>query len=330
MVYEQMKTPFMDPEGRRNFLKSLGLFVVNAMVPGSASAYASENAYHRIVILGDLHLPGNNIEVKKRVLETVNSWNDVEMVVAVGDICETSGTSEEYVAAKTFFAKLEKPLFAIAGNHDFIYSFHKKGAKSEMANAETREEKLRNFRETFGLKDLYYSKTVGNYFLIFLSTDSPGHLAEISQKQMEWLGSELERNKKQPTIIFFHAPLEGTLRGYNRYANTFDFIAQPSGTIRDLLKTNPHVFLWASGHTHTPPREESFASAINVYDNRISNIHNTDMQNRETVWTNSLFLYPDRVVVKTYNHNKGMWLPEYERKIEPPPQFSAAPAASPA
>jgi len=65
---------------------------------------------------------------------------------------------------------------------------------------------------------------------------------------------------------------------------------------------------------HTSPKEESFASPINVYANRVTNIHNTDM-NRETIWTNSLFLYPDKIVVKTYEHKTGAWLPDFERTI---------------
>jgi len=80
---------------------------------------------------------------------------------------------------------------------------------------------------------------------------------------------------------------------------------------------NPQVFLWVSGHTHTSPKEESFASAINVYKKRIANIHNTDM-NREKIWTNSLFLYPDKVDVKTYNHKSKKWESEFERTIALP------------
>ncbi len=80
---------------------------------------------------------------------------------------------------------------------------------------------------------------------------------------------------------------------------------------------NSQVFLWVSGHTHTSPKEESFAAPINSYANRVTNIHNTDM-NRETIWTNSLFLYPDKVVVKTYQHKSGIWLPDFERTISAP------------
>ena len=107
------------------------------------------------------------------------------------------------------------------------------------------------------------------------------------------------------------------LRDYNSNANTPDFIAQPSAKIHDIIMTNPQVFLWVSGHTHTSPKEESFASSINVYEKRITNIHNTDM-NRETIWTNSIYMYSDKIIIKTYDHKKDAWLPDLERTILPP------------
>lgn len=78
---------------------------------------------------------------------------------------------------------------------------------------------------------------------------------------------------------------------------------------------NPQVFMWVSGHTHTAPSRESFASAINLRDGRVMNIHCTDMQDRSVVWTNSLFLYPDRVVVKTFDHGEEVWMRKLEREI---------------
>ncbi|HUK99935.1 MAG TPA: metallophosphoesterase, partial [Nitrospirota bacterium] len=143
------------------------------------------------------------------------------------------------------------------------------------------------------------------------------NLTEMSARELEWLRTELNKNNKVPTIIFFHAPLIGTLRNYNSKINTSTRIAQPSDKIHALLLSNPQVFLWVSGHTHTPPTEQSFASPINVYDTHVTNIHNTDM-NRETIYTNSLYLYPDKVVIRTYNHKKGIWLPEFDRTIAVP------------
>jgi hypothetical protein len=60
---------------------------------------AIDKPYH-LVVLGDPHLPGKNIEAKERVIQNIISWDDVDMVIAVGDICEDRGTVEEYTAAR--------------------------------------------------------------------------------------------------------------------------------------------------------------------------------------------------------------------------------------
>ncbi len=302
---------------KRTFLKTLGALVLGALLPRAATARASA-APHHLVVLGDMHLPGSNLAVKEKVLQTINTWSDVEAVAAVGDLCEEDGSPREYRALKDFFAPLKKPLLPVVGNHDFIYSWFKKGSKSVRGDAESREGRLRSFRETFGLASVYYSRIVGDYALIFLSTDSPGHLAEISPAQTDWFRQALARHRQRPTIVFFHAPLEGTLDNYNDKVNLPNFVAQPAATIRTLLAENPQVFLWVSGHTHTPPSRASFASPVNLYDGRVMNIHCPDMQEREVVWTNSLFLYPGRVVVKTFDHAKGAWLKKHEREIAPP------------
>lgn len=238
------------------------------------------------------------------------------MVVAVGDVCENLGTDNEYNAVKQFFEKLDKPFFPIAGNHDYLYSsFLSPQGKRVRADAASREKKLNKFRETFGLPSISYSKMAGRYLLVFLSPDGSDHLSEMSDQQIGWLRAELEKNQDAPTIIFFHAPLNGTLRDYNGNANTPNFIAQPYEKIHEILAQNSQVFLWVSGHTHTSPKEESFTSPINIYEKRVTNIHNADM-NRETIWTNSLLLYPDKIVIKTYQHKKGIWLPDFERTYQ--------------
>ncbi len=38
-------------------------------------------------------------------------------------------------------------------------------------------------------------------------------------------------------------------------------------------------------------------------------------QKHENVWTNSLFLYADKVVVKTYDYKEGEWMDGMRREI---------------
>ncbi len=78
---------------KRAFLKSLGALVLGAFLPKAATASATSAAPHHLVVLGDMHLPGNNLALKAQVLQTINSWRDVEAVVAVGDLCEGDGSA---------------------------------------------------------------------------------------------------------------------------------------------------------------------------------------------------------------------------------------------
>ncbi|MDD2900868.1 MAG: metallophosphoesterase [Syntrophales bacterium] len=281
---------------------------------------AGSQTPHHLVVLGDPHIPGKFLPEKEAVIRTINSWPDVKLVVAVGDICEDLGTEPEYAAAKQFFGRLAKPWVLIPGNHDFIYEDVKMPDGKRIKGAPSaRQKKLARFQKSFGIPAIYQSKLVDNYLLIFLATDDrqSDQLARISPKQLAWLRSVLKSHRKNPTIIFFHAPLYGTLSSFSSYINTKDFIAQPQDELHEILQNNPQVFLWVSGHTHVPATNKDFRSALNYYENRVYTLHNADM-NRKTMWTNSLFLFPDKVVIKTYDHRLGAWSPGLEKTLIPP------------
>jgi len=292
-----------------------------------------EKNYTHVVIFSDLHLPGRNITLKQKAVETINSWPDVNMVVGLGDICQDQGTKEEYAFAKNFLSQLQKPFSPIAGNHEFQYEDVKgPGGKLVKASYSVSKAKLHLFKETFSLSDLKYSRKAGPYLLIFLSVDdlNSKFLTEISGKTLDWLQEELNKNKGVPTIIFFHAPLKGTLMSKNKYAEDDNFIAQPHRKIHKIINGNPQIFLWVSGHTHISPTNVKFSHPVNVYENRVTNIHNCDMDGRSylsdtdfettkhsNIWTNSLYLYEQKVVIKTYDYKKSQWLENLTREIKP-------------
>jgi len=282
-------------------------------------AVASGDPVHHLVVLGDPHLPGRHLPAKQAVLRTINGWADVERVVVLGDICEDRGTAEEYAFARQFFAALTAPTHFLAGNHDYIYEDGTTARGGRIRGGpDSRAAKLRRFRKAFGLDEVYSSRRVGNYLLVFLSTDhllSP-HLAQISNRQLNWLRHELERHRTTPTVIFFHAPLRGTLLEFNDRVNTDDYVAQPHAEVRELLLRNRQVFLWVAGHLHVAAANESYRSAVNLFEGQVATVHVTDMQ-REQIWTTSLLLHSDRVVVKTFDHKQGAWVEELERTVKP-------------
>ena len=304
------------------FIFCVGCFALPALF-GISYLSANEKDSDHLVILGDPHLPGKNVAEKEKVINTINSWEDVDRVAAVGDILFELGTADESEYAKKFFARLKRPLSVIVGNHDYIYEdFLNASGRKTKGSSGNRQQKLKRFQETFNLPDLYYSKKLGSYLLIFLSTDdlNSSDLARISAGQIDWLRSELARHKTLPTLIFFHAPLKGTLPNYKPNANRPDYIAQPEEKIRDLILQNSQIFLWVSGHTHTPATNESYAADINLYYvGRVTNLHNCDM-NRGTIWTNSIYLSPDKVAVKTFDHKKGAWMEHLQRTLRPLPR----------
>jgi 3',5'-cyclic AMP phosphodiesterase CpdA len=272
-----------------------------------------------VVVLADPHLPGRHLPAKQAVLRTINRWADVDRVVVLGDICEDRGTAEEYAFARQFFATLTAPAHFLVGNHDYIYEDGTTARGGRIRGGpDSRAAKLRRFREAFGLDEVYSSRRVGNYLLVFLSTDhllSP-HLAQISARQLEWLRAELRRHRTTPTVIFFHAPLRGTLLDFNDHVNKDDYVAQPHAELRELLLENRQAFLWVAGHMHVSATNESYRSPINLFEGQVTTVHVTDMQ-RARIWTTSLFLFPDRVVVKTFDHKEGAWVAELERTVTP-------------
>lgn len=312
--------------------QGLLLAALLSLLPGAGTAGTEERAYARLVVFSDLHLPGRLIPEKRQVVDTVNSWGDVDGVVAVGDIAAGRGTPEEFAFAKEFFSRLQKPLFPITGNHDFMYDQGPDG-KTRKAPPEVRAAKLKLFQETFGLAAPSYAKKFGRYLCLFVSADdlkSP-LLAVVSTGTLAWMETELGRDPQAPTIVFFHAPLEGTIQSRNEVTGIPSFVAQPAGELRELLRRRPQVFLWVSGHTHIGATNPRFADAkVNLYDGRVHEIHNSDMDGRsylsaesvnysrhDTIWTNSLFLHPDKVVVKTYDHKKGRWVEKLSREFRP-------------
>ena len=231
----------------------------------------------------------------------------------------------------------------MAGNHDYIYydinpfNPNEKIAKGKhvvAASGTARRAKIQRFKESFSLPEIFYTKRVGPYQLVFLSTDHlyVSYRTAISDTQMDWLAAELGKNRGVPTIIFFHGPLEGTIGGENLVDNDpANYMAQPQREIRKVLSENPQVFLWVSGHAHIAPTNANFNHPINLYERRVTNIHNPGMNGssylsekdkkgtkHENIWTNSLFLYPDKVVVKTFDHEKAEWMDGLTREVRPP------------
>lgn len=288
--------------------------------------------YH-VAVLSDMHIPpdpGTRTPYQEAAIQTFNSWADLDMVVVAGDNVDRGGTAEAEVEAKLLLDKLFAPYRVVGGNHDYLYddlytpnlaSGHtlKQGPESRIA-------KLEVFKTNWGLEKLWYSERLGNYLFVFMTPDglNTNNYCEVTDNQLDWFSAELAANKNTPTIVVFHCPLTGTkpelppeIQPDGNIFLDSDF-AEPASKIKTILLANKQVFMWVSGHTHTQPTTDFFNSPLNLYENQVMNIYNPNFNSGATIWTNSLFLKPDMVIVRTYNHKEKRWMEEQERTIAIP------------
>nr|WP_279343416.1 metallophosphoesterase [Fundidesulfovibrio terrae] len=303
----------------------MGALVAGCTKPVRWKSPGEQGGCHRIVVLSDAHYArGTTPEARAQaarklaVVQDVNAWDDVELVALPGDIVAKHGTQQEYDEALEFVSAIRKPVAVTAGNHEYVYADPGgPGGEFKHASPEVQREKLDRFRKTLRQPDLWYTRELGGYLLVFLSADVTGgsFLTEISNTQLDWLQTTLASNFAKPTLIFFHAPLKGTLVTYSPKINGDQRVAQPVARIGEILAANPQVVLWVSGHTHTPATNLSYASPVNLYDGHVWGIHNADL-GRETIWSNSIYLCPGKIVVKTWDHKAGGWIDGLERAID--------------
>lgn len=323
----------------QKILLTLCLFVIYCFVsacgkaPVTADSPAQEATppeYYRIVVASDVHYPSKTTKEKNSQLRQqkidnkiktagdISSWKDVNLVVFTGDLVQLTGSQADYQQAKLLADKITTQKVFLTGNHEFMYEdvLSDKG-KLLRGTKQERADKLKLFKKTLGVKQLYFSQNLGKYLLVFLSPDMDNatFLTEMSKQELAWLRDTLANNKEKPTICFFHGPLAGTLDNYSNSVNKPNFIAQPREELDAILEANPQIKLWVSGHTHTSPMVPCFASKINYYEEtKILDVHNPSWDGKQ-IWTNSLYLYPDKIVIKTYDHAKGDFMPQLTREV---------------
>lgn len=318
---------------RRDFLRWM-LFSAGWMVADSyfqplklLASGSRKSDYYHIVLLSDMHLPWKTNKhptheeqqevwaSKQAMLTNINSWGDVDEAAVLGDQAARYGIEEEFSCVDNFLNSLCFPHYSIAGNHDYVYR-DTPDAKGnlQMGTHEEKWAKLMAFTKRYSLPYVYYGRSVGKYRLLYLAPDACGELKiELSAKQLEWLKGEIAAHQQGPIIFFCHAPLMGTLRTYKKKINTPQTTAQPADQLQEILSHCPPGSLWVSGHTHTPPKNDSFADdSVNRFNENLVNIHNPCIDKKH-VYTNSLFLYDDKVVVRTYDHRDDEWVTKLDR-----------------
>lgn len=315
---------------RREFLKrSILLAGMSVFTPRDLEkVFAQEADPIRLVVLSDSHLPVREqihktpeaqqivMELKKKVMEDISSWDNVNRVMLTGDVTARYGLHSEMTYAQQYFGQLKVPFRPIPGNHDINHSdkFNEVG-KNIKNDAIGRRQQLEKFKAAWGLESVSRTEKVGKYRMIYLAPESDNLSVGLGEAQMVWLSEVLEKYKEEPTIIWFHAPLYGTLPMTVPKAGKLKRYAQPIDSLEAILDANPQVFIWMSGHIHLKASHPAYADKeANLYKGRIMDI-NTGTMDEPKCWSNSLYLYEDRVEIKTYNHHESKWESHLDRTV---------------
>ncbi len=132
-----------------------------------------------IALIGDTHNYYRNFDT---VVENINQESRTDLVIQIGDMTNF-GLLEEYEWAYKIFSKIQRPFFAVVGNHDAISLG--KGI----------------YKQLFG--DYNFSFEYGNIHFIFFNNND----LEFDQIDYPWLERQLEYNRDNLVkIVVSHIP----------------------------------------------------------------------------------------------------------------------------
>ncbi len=171
----------------------------------------------------DTHVGGSTgAEDLKRTVEDINALGNVDFVVVTGDVTEF-GSRTELEEARAILDRLQKPWYAVPGNHDSKWS----------------ESGCNDFVQVFGAESFSFEKNG----ILFIGTASGPNMrmapALVPREQLLWLDSVLTsmRNPQQPVVFINHYPLDESMSNY--------------GKVLELLGTrNVRVSLMGHGHNN--------------------------------------------------------------------------------
>lgn len=172
--------------------------------------------------LTDVHIGADGAEsYLGSAIEYINKQNDIDFVILTGDITE-KGLVPELAKAKEEVSKLNKPWYAIPGNHDMKWS----------------DNGGREFVFQFNDDRFVFKKND----VLFIGVNSGiihrGGSGHIKPEDLKWMREKLESEKPYKEVYFFvHHPLTGDLDN--------------APAVHEVLKTVKRpVFFCGHGHSN--------------------------------------------------------------------------------
>lgn len=256
------------------------------------------------LVLGDLHFdPAYFSEFDQATQQLKKIHHD--FIFQLGDVggYHYPGSRESFLDAKQVFSTFEKPVETLMGNHDL--------EGDEFDNDEANQ---KAWMEVFEQNSLWRSVDIGEHLGILLSTTNfrkqpmCSQQVSLGDEQYQWLQKTLAKNKNRLTFIFCHVPIISSglttlltphLAAPNAYLDQTDNPFKYD----DLLKENPQIKLWFSGHNHLGHQ----------YRNSISQRHQCTFIHTGTMSSFSrdglrqsrhLVVHDDHIEIRTVDHQQ--------------------------
>lgn len=261
------------------------------------------------------HLIAASNDLKNNAQMTINA------LVLAGDITENN-TQGEYDAVYNDIAGCGvKNYITATGNHDIRGSGTIAEKRKKFVDFTNKLNKSAG--SSLKIDSLYYSYTLNGYKFIVLGSDKVlPEEAEFSNKQLDWLKSELaaSANKGKPVFVVVHQTLKNThgLPGtWNSPINEAGSIGKQSDTIKNILNKYKNIVL-ITGHLHTGFGKYSYQKVGNIHSVNLPTlgVGNDDGSYNEDGIGYMTEVYSDKVVFRARNFEKGVYVPDYNITIK--------------
>ena len=234
-----------------------------------------------------------------------------------GDVSD-NGLPGEYAAFHDVVRQAvpDAALAVTTGNHEFY--------DSSLSDQEV----LSRFCEQFGYDRPYSSLVLGDVHLVLLADEMRGRAprnpewAWLGQEQVRWFRRVLKEHRHLDTVVCLHQSLPDTV-AWSYGNNSFNGCGQAT-ELRGILRENPQVKLWLSGHTHLPLETEgqvhqdggvTFAALGSTF-YQFKLAEGTDPSRPRGGWTKDfaasqnrvLEVYPERLILRAWDHRRRAWL----------------------
>ena len=182
--------------------------------------------------VGDLHvLDAKSVGIVNRAVMSINENPSVHFTTVLGDL-GTDGAHAEMALARSSLAKLNRPYFAVPGNHDVDPT----ATQNEYANYE-------KFFE-----DKEWREEESDWAFIGLDTcNGTASDVTVPGDRMEWLANQVGKiNQNRPIALLAHHPFNPNTKAYR---------VKNADAVLDLFEGH-NLKLVASGHYHGNQVEE--------------------------------------------------------------------------